>query len=354
MKIGQLNWRPDIMKAISIDGALGEGGGQILRTGLTLACITGKPVHIYNIRAARPKPGLAKQHISCVKAAAEISTARYKGAELGSQVLDFEPGEIRPGNYHFDIGSAGSASLVIQTVLPVLFLAGKPSKATVTGGTHNPWAPPFDFLCETFLPAIALAGFQADCRLLKYGFFPAGGGKIEFDIQPWDKKTVSPIDLCRPDKERKLLGRIYTAKLPSHIAERQRRLVLDSGLNIEKVEHIDVTDSDSAGNCVMVRLCGSERTTVFTAFGMKGRPSEKVVGEVVDMARAFLTSSAAIDSHLADQLLIYMALQKCGRFTTNELSKHLTTNLEVIKKFLSVDFAITGQGTAFEICCRGI
>jgi len=339
------------METISIDGGFGEGGGQILRTALTLACISGRPLHIYNIRAARPNPGLAKQHLSCVRAVSEICSARCKGAELGSQVLDFEPGQVHCGNYHFDIGSAGSATLVIQTVLPVLFLAKEPSKITVTGGTHNPWAPPFDFLKETFLPAIGSAGFQADCRLLKHGFFPAGGGKIEFDIQPWNKKTDSSINLNRQDNERRVRGRIYTSKLPSHIANRQRKLLLESGLNIDEIEHIEITDSISAGNCVMIRLCGSKRITVFTAFGMRGRPSEKVVGEVVDMTQAFLTGAAAIDHFSADQLLIYMALSKSGCFTTNELSKHLTTNMEVIKKFLPVKFTAEREHSCFRVSC---
>ena len=339
------------METIFVDGSAGEGGGQILRTSLTLSCVTGKSLHIENIRAARRNPGLAKQHLSCVRAACQICNGQSQGATKGSKVLDFQPGPVQSGDFHFDIGSAGSASLVIQTLLPALFLADKPSTVTVTGGTHHPLAPPFDFLNETFLPAIATAGFHGDCKLIKHGFFPAGGGKITFDVQPWRQQPRQIIDLCQPSEQFQIHARIYTAKLPPHIAQRQRKLLLQSGLNIQDVEHIEVEDSDGPGNCVMIRLCGGKRTTVFTAFGMRGKPSEQVISEVVSLAENFLAPAAAIDRFLADQLLIYMALTKAGSFTTNELSSHLQTNMEVIKKFLPVDFYVDRQKQAYRISC---
>jgi RNA 3'-terminal phosphate cyclase (ATP) len=175
------------MDTVVIDGSTGEGGGQILRTSLSLACVTGRSLHIENIRAARRNPGLAKQHLSCVRAACQICSGKCRGATQGSKVLDFEPKPVQSGDFHLDIGSAGSASLVVQTLLPPLFLAGKPSTVTVTGGTHNPLAPPFDFLAETFLPAIATGGFHAACKLIKHGFYPAGGGRLTFYIQPRTK-----------------------------------------------------------------------------------------------------------------------------------------------------------------------
>ena len=337
----------------SIDGSAGEGGGQILRTSLTLSCITGKGLHIENIRAARRNPGLAKQHLSCVHAASQICNGRCTGAAIGSKTLDFQPGSVRGGDYYFDIGSAGSATLVIQTILPALFLADKPSTITVTGGTHNPLAPPFDFLCETFLPAVAMAGFRGSCRLIKHGFYPAGGGKITFDVQPWEKQADRIIDLCRTGERFEIHARIYIAGLPEHIAQRQEKL-LQSGLNIQRVERIEVADSDGPGNCVMLRLSGDGRATVFTAFGMKGKPSQQVIREAVNMAKDFLASGAAVDKFLADQLLIYMALSKGGCFTTNQLSSHLLTNMEVIKKFLPVDFTIDRQKQAHKVYCQPI
>ncbi len=353
------------METVFIDGSTGEGGGQILRTSLTLACVTGKSLRMENIRAARRNPGLARQHLSCVQAACQISNGQCRGAALGSGVLDFQPGAVRGGDYSFDIGSAGSASLVIQTVLPALFLADGPSTVTVTGGTHNPMAPPFDFLCETFLPAIGDAGFEGDCKLIKHGFYPAGGGKITFDIKPWEKGTERIIDLCEQSKEPRIYARIYTTRLPGHIAQRQHTLLQRSGLNIHDVEHIEVTDSEGPGNCVMLRLCNGGRTTVFTAFGMRGKPSQQVVGEVVKQARDFLATGAAIDRFLADQLLIFMVMNshflkdseigtrlETACYTTNELSTHLLTNMAIIKTFLPIDFNVYQQKQVYRISCQ--
>lgn len=340
------------MEEVHIDGSFGEGGGQVLRTSLSLAAITGKRLHIDKIRANRPKPGLAKQHLTCVEGVCAVCGGDSRGAEVGSTALDFKPGEIRAGDYRCDIGSAGSASLVIQTVMPVLFCAGGSSRIAVTGGTHNAWAPPFDFIKESFLPAIAARGFKAESRLTRYGFFPAGGGEIVFEVWPKQEGTGGGIELCELIANPKISARIYTSKLPIHITDKQRKLLLSSGLNFETVEHIEVKDSISAGNCVVIRLIGDNRTTVFTGFGSRGKPSEKVINEVVSEARDYLNSGAAIDHYLADQLLIYMAMRKAGRFTTNELSSHLTTNIEVIKKFLPADFAVEKQHNYYKVLCR--
>lgn len=351
-------------ETVYIDGSMGEGGGQILRTSLALACITGRNLHIKNIRAARRNPGLAKQHLICVRAAQEICGGQCKGAAISSQTLVFQPGPIRGGNFSFDIGSAGSATLVIQTILPALFLTDKPSTITVSGGTHNPWAPPYDFLAETFLPAIKSAGFDADCKLEKHGFYPAGGGKITLNIQPQQTNLNQQINFCQPIDNIQIRARIYTSKLPSHIPQRQRKLLLQSKLKFKNIEHIEVTDSDGPGNCMMLRLCGEGRTAVFTAFGQKGKPSEKVVGEVTGLAEDFLQSNAAVDHFLADQLLIYMAINshfakdnETGThknvccYTTNELTTHLTTNIETIKKFLPVDFKTEHEDRIYRISC---
>lgn len=343
------------IETIFIDGSVGEGGGQILRTSLALSCITGERLHIENIRSTRRNPGLAKQHVCCVQAACQICDGKSKGAEQGSKVLDFHPGVVRGGKYGFNIGSAGSASLVIQTVLPALFLAEKPSVVTVTGGTHNPLAPPFDFLAETFLPALLIAGFQGDCRLLKHGFFPAGGGKMTFTIKPRQKSAFSGnriINLCQPSQESQINARIYTAKLPSYIAQRQEKLLLQSKLNVQNIEHIEATDSDGPGNAVCIRLCSYNRTTIFTAFGMRGKPSEEVISEVVNLAKRFVDSGAAVDRFLADQLLIYMAITNGGCYTTDFISSHTETNMEVIKKFLPISFVTEQQGNHFRVLCQ--
>lgn len=339
------------METVFIDGSFGEGGGQILRTSLALACITGKHLHMENIRAARPKPGLARQHLAAVHAAARICSAECTGVFLGSKTIDFIPGPVRPGSFNFEIGSSGSVSLVAQTILPALFLADKPSMITITGGTHNPLAPPYDFIRDTFLPAIASAGFHADCRLDRFGFYPAGGGREVFTIQPWQKSPASIIEFCKPFNPGRLIARIYTAHLPARIAEKQKHLLLACPLSFHAIEHIEVDNSLGSGNCVTLSLLNDHIIT-FTAFGMRGKPSEHVINEVVTQVSDFLKTSASIDHFLADQLVIYMALLGYGCFTTNIISAHLLTNIETIKKFLPVTFAIEHQPLFHKVTCH--
>jgi len=340
-------------QTVFIDGSVGEGGGQVLRTSLALSCVTGRGLHIENIRASRPKPGLGKQHQACVRAACEICNGKCQGASLGSKTLDFQPGDVQAGRFSFDVGSAGSASLVAQTILPALFVVEKPSTIKVSGGTHNPLAPPFDFLKESFLPAVAAAGFRGSCKLIKPGFYPVGGGKMSFEVQGWQQQGNQMINLCLPDEHLEIQARIYTARLPAGIPQRQEKLLLRSKLDFEIIEHIEVRDSKGPGNCVVIRVCGDRYTTVFTAFGRKGRPSHEVVREVVRLVEDFLASGAAVDHFLADQLLMYMAISKSGCFTTNEISKHCATNMEIIKRFLPVSFDIDQEEKTYKVLCSG-
>jgi len=340
------------MDCVIVDGSRGEGGGQVLRTSLALASLTGKRLRIEKIRAGRPNPGLARQHLCCVEAACAVSGGKAWGAEIGSQSLEFEPGRIQAGRFELEVGSAGSASLVIQTILPSLFLAKERCSVRVRGGTHNPWAPPFDFLAETFVPAIRPAGFCVDCRLQRYGFFPAGGGIVEVEVEPWRKTSSVGVELCNGQGAWRLEARIYTAKLPARIAHKQRRLLQTSGLAFSRIEHVDVEDSDGPGNCVMVQVHRGGRTSVFAGFGMKGKASEKVVGQVIEQVKDFVDSGAAVDRYLADQLLVYMAMDGKGVFTTNELSGHLLTNIETIGQFLDVRFELEQHGRVYQVRCK--
>jgi len=336
---------------ICIDGSQGEGGGQIVRTSLALACVTGRAVRIENVRAGRPKPGLSAQHVSCVRAACEISSGDCVGNEKGSKLLEFRPGEIAPGNYHFDIGTAGACSLVIQTLLPALFFAKEPSRVTVSGGTHNPFAPPFDFLYRTFFPRLGDFGLQAQIKLLRYGFYPAGGGVMQVDVQPGAGKGLVRIDFTHRSRGVKLNAVIYTSQLPDRVAELQRKLLMGSGLPFQQVRHIDVKDSAGPGNCVIAEFAAGEHTTVFSAFGRRGKHSKKVIAELVDLTQRFIDSAGAVDHFLADQLLLYMALAGGGRLTTETISSHCRTNMEVIQAFLPVDFSITQLPRAWELFC---
>jgi len=336
---------------VSIDGSQGEGGGQIVRTSLTLACLTGRSVRIENIRAGRSRPGLANQHLTCARAAGMITSGTLEGDHKGSPYLQFSPGEITGGDYRFDIGSAGAASLVLQTVLPALFFASQPSTVTVTGGTHNPWAPPFDFLERTFLPRLKEFGFVGDLELIKPGFYPAGGGRLQIEIQPADKHNLKMIDRIQPKDIKEVNALVYTLKLPAKVYQLQRKLLLESSLPIENLRHVEIPNAEGSGNCVMTEIIADDHTTIFTAFGQRGKHSSKVIKELVEITQPFLNSPAGVDRYLADQLLLYMALSGAGRFTTNQIYNHCRTNISVIQAFLPVEFKMEEISNAFKISC---
>jgi len=208
---------------ITIDGSFGEGGGQILRTSLGLSLITGKPFNIKNIRAGRKKPGLLRQHLTATNAATEIGNAKVAGDQMGSTELVFEPGEVAPGAYNYAIGTAGSATLVLQTVLPALLTAGETSVLTLEGGTHNPFAPPFDFLEKAFLPLVSRMGPKVQAKLLCPGFYPAGGGKFTVTVHPAAK--LAPFDLHERGEIKRRTARALVANLPTDIARRELAVI---------------------------------------------------------------------------------------------------------------------------------
>lgn len=337
--------------AVRIDGSLGEGGGQTLRTSLSLACVTGRPLVIERIRAGRPRPGLAAQHLTCVRAARDISAASCGGDAIGSQALEFAPGRIEGGEYRFDIGTAGACSLVLQTVLPPLFFAGRPSVVTVTGGTHNMMAPPHDFLDRTFLPRLRDFGLDAGVQCLRRGFYPAGGGVLRAEIAAARREELRPIEFVHRRGGERLAARIYTSRLPENVASLQRKLLLHCGLPLRDIRHIEAGDAAGPGNCVTLDVIAHGHTSVFTAFGARGKHSSRVIAELMAQVQPFLKSAGAADPHLADQLLLYMALAGGGRITTSEVIAHCRANMEVIRAFLPVNFIVTALPNAWEIAC---
>jgi RNA 3'-terminal phosphate cyclase (ATP) len=323
-----------------IDGSIGEGGGQILRTSLTLSLVTGAPLKIEKIRAGRKKPGLLRQHLTAVEAAAEVGRAAVRGAELGSKELQFEPREIAPGTYRFSVGTAGSTTLVLQTILPPLLTASGPSEIIIEGGTHNPMAPPFDFLEKSFLPLVSRIGPRVKARLERPGFFPAGGGRLSVKIEPSEK--LARLDLLARGKVRRMSAKALVAKLPRHIAERELRVLAEElSLPDEALHAVEAMDSLGPGNAVTVEIVSEHLTEVFAGFGERGTPAEKVARKVACEVREYIEAGAPVGPHLADQLLILLALAGGGSFLTGALTPHATTNMDVIREFLEMDMRAT-------------
>ncbi|XLZ69088.1 RNA 3'-terminal phosphate cyclase [Massilia sp. SR12] len=333
---------------IEIDGSQGEGGGQVLRTALTLSMITGQPFRVSNIRAKRPKPGLMRQHLASVKAAAEVCGARVIGAELGSCALEFQPGAIKAGEYEFQIGTAGSSTLVLQTVVPALLYAPGPSTVRVSGGTHNSKAPPAEFLQRAYGRALASMGARVEFEMARAGFYPAGGGIMRATVQPL--QAWRQLALVERGERRAAYAESLVAAVPGTVAERELDCVARAmGWSGEQLRFHKLPDSWGPGNALLLTLEYEHVTEVFVAFGEKARRAEEVARDAVAQARRYIASGAAVSEHLADQLLVPMALAGGGSFTLDVVSQHTRTNAEVIGRFLPVS-ATFNQGAQASIC----
>jgi RNA 3'-terminal phosphate cyclase (ATP) len=327
---------------ITIDGSHGEGGGQILRTSLALSLVTGQAFRIQNIRAGRSKPGLLRQHLTAVEAAAKLGDAAVDGATLASKELVFKPGKVRPGDYRFAVGTAGSATLVLQTVLPALIIGKEPSRLTLEGGTHNPHAPPFDFLDRAFLPVLNRMGPQISAKIERAGFFPAGGGRFTVEISPVERLT--PLDLQNRGESKGRSARAIISNLSPGVANRELKVVNEKlGWPRESL-HVEEVESNGPGNAVILELAFDNITEVFTGFGERGVLAETVAEKVVQEAREYLAFGVPVGEHLADQLLIPMALAGSGSFLTGKLTRHTRTNIDVISKFIPVAFRTEDSG----------
>ena len=320
---------------ITIDGSQGEGGGQILRTSLALSLVTGQPFRMERIRAKRQKPGLLKQHLTAVEAAKTVGCAEVEGAALSSQTLEFRPGPVTPGNYRFAVGTAGSATLVLQTVLPALLTASGHSTLTLEGGTHNPMAPPFDFLARSFMPLIHRMGPYVELELKRPGFYPAGGGRFHARIEP--AKKLSRLDLLERGPITGRQARILVSKLPEHVGQRELAVVREQLKWREDECSIEAVKFPvGPGNAVVLAIEAEHVTEVFTGFGERGHPAEEVARAAVEAAKVWLEAGVPVDEHLADQLLIPMALAGGGSFRTTKPSLHATTNAEAVQRFVSI------------------
>ena len=341
-----------------IDGSYGEGGGQVLRTALSLAVLLSRPVRLVNIRAGRRKPGLQAQHLTGVRAAARICAADGEGARLGSQELTFVPRTApRAGIYTFNVaearrgGSAGAASLVFQTVLLPLALANGQSRLTIQGGTHVEWSPPFDYLKRVYLPTLARMGVRAKVHLKKWGWYPVGGGEMTAVIEgiggEEKLRRLNGLTLTERGQLLQVRGLSATSNLPRHIARRQQRRAVQvlrgRGFN-PRIEIVDNAPSKGQGTVVFLWADFENVVAGFTSYGRLGKPAEQVAE---DACRAFLTyydSGAALDPHLADQVILPLALASGeSAFTTSQITEHLLTNVWVVEQFLGPRFKIEGE-----------
>jgi RNA 3'-terminal phosphate cyclase (ATP) len=320
---------------IEIDGAQGEGGGQILRSALSLSMITGQPFRLTNIRAGRAKPGLLRQHLLAVQAAAAICGARMTPVALGAATLEFVPGPIRSGDYRFAIGSAGSSTLVLQTLLPALLHADGPSTVRISGGTHNAMAPPVHFLQRAYGRILEQMGAEVDIALQRYGFHPAGGGEVMATVQPCQR--LRPITLLQRGERRAGYAESVVAGVHVNVAQRElERVANGMGWSGKQLRIVGLPAEQGPGNVLLLTLEHEHVTEVFTSFGEKSLLAESVAKRVLNEVRAYLKTDAAVGEHLADQLLLPMALAGGGTFSCSKVSQHALTNAEVIARFLPV------------------
>ena len=328
-------------EGVAIDGSRGEGGGQILRTSLALSIVTRRPLHMTRIRAGRAKPGLRRQHLACVEAAARLCGAQVRGATLGSQELHFTPGDTFAEAIEIDIGSAGSTTLVVQTVLVPALVANTPLRLVVHGGTHNPMAPPFDFLDRVFLPHLRAMGGDVTLTLERHGFFSAEPsqrlGQLTLVTAPSTLRGITLVDAGEVTERR---ATSVLARLPSHIAERELAVARERlGFAPRECEVRELRSSlGVTGNVLLIEVARGSARELVTGFGEKGLRAELVAERACDEVAAFLAAGVPVGEHLADQLLLPMAVAGAGRFRCAPLSLHATTNIETIARFLDVKF----------------
>ncbi|MFQ5954728.1 MAG: RNA 3'-terminal phosphate cyclase [Kiloniellales bacterium] len=333
------------MDLLVVDGSRGEGGGQILRTALALAAVTGRPLRVERIRAGRPNPGLAAQHLTGVRAAAALCAATVEGDAIGSQTLTFAPGQTpAPGHYVFDVaavrpgGSAGAVTLVLHTVLlPLVFATGQ-STVAVHGGTHVAWSPSVDYVGEVWLPTLARMGVEASLDLVRWGWYPVGRGQVQVHIRGRGGATarLEPLDLRHRGGLRRVRGRAVVSHLPGHIAERMARHARSLLAAADVQAHIQAALVDAAcpGAGLFLTAEYASARAGFGALGSPGKRAEAVAAEAVAALMAHRASGAAFDAHLADQMIVPLALAGGQSvFTTERVSRHLVTNAWVVEQF---------------------
>ena len=330
---------------LQIDGSEGEGGGQILRTALALSMVTGRPFEVFSLRAGRSRPGLRPQHLMCVKASAKICSAAVTGAKLGSMAVRFEPGAVKPGTYTFEIGTAGSTSLVLHTLALPLALASSRTVLTITGGTHVAFAPTFHFLARQWAVLLGRLGIDVELDLKRAGYYPAGGGEIRAKVRP--ASSIQPLTLGPRGELESLDGASAVSNLPHSIAVRQTRRAL-ARLDAEGLAAgLELLALPSRGKGTMLQLVSTYEgggRACHDALGAIGKRAEQVADDACDALLDFLRTRGAVDAHTADQLILPLALADGpSEFPVPAVTSHLLTNARVIQRFLDCQIAIDGE-----------
>ncbi len=332
---------------IEIDGSFGEGGGQILRTALSLSSLFLKPFRIFNIRKGRKNPGLMPQHLTCVRAMQLISDAEVAGDKIGSSVLVFKPKSVKAGEFFFDIGTAGSTSLVLQTIVPSLIFSTEKTSVILKGGTHVPFSPSFDYIAEVFAPVLGKMGIRIELKIESYGFYPKGGGKIRVDIFP--AKDIKPLRVTERGAILMIKGYSGTGNLPLSIAERQKsaaiKKIQTEIKNLMQPVDIEILNVSSPGQGTFIYLHSEAEKAIagFTSLGKRGKKAETVGEEAAEEFSKYYFTNAAFDRHLPDQIVLYLSMSKEESiFTTSCITQHLMTNLWVIGLFTGFHYSVAG------------
>ncbi len=329
---------------IKIDGSFGEGGGQILRTCLSLSLLKQKPFEITNIRANRDKPGLKPQHIKCIQAATQIAKAEVSNFKLGAQELSFTPHDLIPGEYRFDINTAGSTSLVSQMVCLPLALAKEKSRVVITGGTHVLWSPTHHYLAYQWLPYMRKIGINMKLKFVKAGFYPKGEGKIIIELSP--SESLSPIEVLNKGNLQRIKGLSAVANLDLKVAERQKTQINNRLKKIGVKYYVKVEEMRSRWKNSMVLFFAEYEngSGCFVSLGALGKRAEKVADEAVDQLMEYTSSSGCVDQYLADQLILPLCFtNQKSKFSTTKVTQHLLTIVDVVKKFLDIEIKVDGK-----------
>ncbi len=333
---------------VDIDGSFGEGGGQILRSAASMAAALGKNLRVHSIRAGRSTPGLRPQHVTAMEAVAAITGGALTGAEVGSACIELTAGKPRAGEYRFDIGTAGSAPLVLQTVLPPLLMAAGDSVVTVTGGTHNPMAPCLEYFANVLGPLLSGAGVDTLAAMARPGFYPAGAGELTLTVRGLGgPEPLIGLPLTQRGDLRYIEGlSAVSDSLPDHIGQRQSEQVIGRLRRRKMAATIEQArwHTQSPGTVVFLRAVFTRSIAGFFALGKRGRPAEAVADEAMDALEDYLDGHGALDPYAADQVLVPLALGlEPSRFTTTRITNHLLTNAEVVRRICGRDVTIEGS-----------